>query len=110
MISTRACGSIHDLGNFLLIVQQLIAEGSSKLASVPSGGSGGAASGGAAAATSGGAAAEAPAEEKEEEKEVSTNLLSSFTTYLKFSNTIIGVRRGHGFRSLRLSGSRLYEQ
>lgn len=89
------------------MVQQLIAEGSSKLASVPSGGSGGAASGGAAAATSGGAAAEAPAEEKEEEKEVSTNLLSSSTTYLKVSNAIIGVRRGYGFRSLRLSGSPL---
>ncbi|KAI5850394.1 60s acidic ribosomal protein-domain-containing protein [Morchella snyderi] len=52
-------------------INELIAEGSSKLASVPSGGSGAAASGGAAAATSGGAAAEAPAEEKEEEKEES---------------------------------------
>ncbi|PMD26798.1 ribosomal protein 60S [Hyaloscypha hepaticicola] len=52
-------------------IQELISEGSSKLASVPSGGSGG------AAATSGGAAAGgAPAEEakeeaKEEEKEES---------------------------------------
>ncbi|KAK4153954.1 60S acidic ribosomal protein P2 [Chaetomidium leptoderma] len=52
-------------------INELIAEGSSKLASVPSGGGGGgaAAAGGAAA---GGAAAEAPkAEEKEEEKEES---------------------------------------
>lgn len=50
---------------------QLIAEGSSKLASVPSGGSGG--GGAAAPAASGGAApAAAAAEEKEEEKEVRT--------------------------------------
>ncbi|KAK7908031.1 60S acidic ribosomal protein P2 [Apiospora marii] len=50
-------------------IQELISEGSSKLASVPSGGAGGAASGGAAAA---GGAAEAPKEEeKEEEKEES---------------------------------------
>ncbi|KAH9887774.1 60s acidic ribosomal protein-domain-containing protein [Xylariomycetidae sp. FL2044] len=51
-------------------VQELITEGSSKLASVPSGGAGGAAAGGAAA---GGAAPaeEAKAEEKEEEKEES---------------------------------------
>ncbi|KAF3938401.1 hypothetical protein ABW19_dt0200495 [Dactylella cylindrospora] len=52
-------------------INTLIAEGSSKLASVPSGGGGGgaAASGGAAA---GGAAEEAPKEEeKEEEKEES---------------------------------------
>ncbi|OKL56949.1 60S acidic ribosomal protein P2 [Talaromyces atroroseus] len=51
-------------------IQELIAEGSSKLASVPSGGAGAAApaAGGAAA---GGAAAEEKAEEKEEEKEES---------------------------------------
>ncbi|KAG9231021.1 putative 60S acidic ribosomal protein P2 [Amylocarpus encephaloides] len=51
-------------------LQELIAEGSSKLASVPSGGAGGAApaAGGAAA---GGAAAEEKVEEKEEEKEES---------------------------------------
>ncbi|KAM7190268.1 ribosomal protein 60S [Naviculisporaceae sp. PSN 640] len=52
-------------------INELIAEGSAKLASVPSGGAGGAApaAGGAAA---GGAAAEAPKEEaKEEEKEES---------------------------------------
>ncbi|GKU01530.1 60s acidic ribosomal protein p2 [Fusarium langsethiae] len=49
-------------------IQQLISEGSEKLASVPSGGAG-AASGGAAAA--GGAAEEAKEEEKEEEKEES---------------------------------------
>ncbi|KAJ5604771.1 hypothetical protein N7510_009925 [Penicillium lagena] len=45
-------------------LQELIAEGSTKLASVPSGGAGGAAP---AAAAAGGAAA--PAEEKKEEKE-----------------------------------------
>ncbi|KAK4117263.1 ribosomal protein 60S [Canariomyces notabilis] len=53
-------------------INTLIAEGSAKLASVPSGGAGGAvAAGGGAAA--GGAAAEAPKEEekKEEEKEES---------------------------------------
>ncbi|KAH8593690.1 60s acidic ribosomal protein-domain-containing protein [Bisporella sp. PMI_857] len=51
-------------------LQELISEGSSKLASVPSGGSGGAPAAGGAAA-SGGAAAEEKAEEKEEEKEES---------------------------------------
>ncbi|KAL7763227.1 hypothetical protein ACKLNR_006585 [Fusarium oxysporum f. sp. zingiberi] len=50
-------------------IQELIAEGSEKLASVPSGGAGGAAAGAAAAA--GGAAEEAKEEEKEEEKEES---------------------------------------
>ncbi|KAJ4151505.1 hypothetical protein LMH87_012198 [Akanthomyces muscarius] len=50
-------------------INELISEGSSKLASVPSGGSGGAAAAGGAAA---GGAADAPAaEEKEEEKEES---------------------------------------
>ena len=50
-------------------VNDLIAEGSEKLASVPSGGAAGASAGGAAAA--GGAAEEAKEEEKEEEKEES---------------------------------------
>ncbi|CAG7562893.1 unnamed protein product [Fusarium equiseti] len=50
-------------------IQQLISEGSEKLASVPSGGAGGASAGGAAAA--GGAAEDAKEEEKEEEKEES---------------------------------------
>ncbi|PWY70054.1 ribosomal protein P2 [Aspergillus vadensis CBS 113365] len=45
-------------------LQELISEGSQKLASVPSGGAGAAA---AAAPAAGGAAAEAPAEEKKEE-------------------------------------------
>ncbi|KAI4739215.1 hypothetical protein E4T50_10323 [Aureobasidium sp. EXF-12298] len=50
-------------------IQELISEGSAKLASVPSGGAGAAAAGGAPAA---GASAEAaPAEEKAEEKEES---------------------------------------
>ncbi|KAL3475805.1 60S acidic ribosomal protein P2-A [Aspergillus californicus] len=48
-------------------INELIAEGSAKLASVPSAGGGGAAP----AAAGGAAAAEAPAEEKEEEKEES---------------------------------------
>ncbi|KAI1275991.1 ribosomal protein 60S [Xylaria sp. FL0933] len=51
-------------------VNELIAEGSSKLASVPSGGAGGAPAAGGAAA-GGAAAAEEKAEEKEEEKEES---------------------------------------
>ncbi|KAL9102845.1 MAG: hypothetical protein Q9163_002060 [Psora crenata] len=55
-------------------LQELIAEGTSKLASVPSGGGGGGGGGGAAAPTTGGAAAEVQEdkkEEKEEEKEES---------------------------------------
>ncbi|KAJ6581398.1 60s acidic ribosomal protein-domain-containing protein [Mycena capillaripes] len=47
-------------------IDELIAEGSSKLASVPSGGGGG---GGAAASAGGAAPAAAAAEEKKEEKE-----------------------------------------
>ncbi|KAI1443924.1 60s acidic ribosomal protein-domain-containing protein [Annulohypoxylon stygium] len=49
-------------------INELIAEGSSKLASVPSGGAGGAAASGGAAA-GGAAAAEEKAEEKEEESD-----------------------------------------
>ncbi|KAF8854445.1 ribosomal protein 60S [Acephala macrosclerotiorum] len=52
-------------------INELIAEGSSKLASVPSGGSGGGAAPAAGGAASGGAAAEEKVEEKEEEKEES---------------------------------------
>ncbi|EEA22228.1 60S acidic ribosomal protein P2 [Talaromyces marneffei ATCC 18224] len=51
-------------------ISELIAEGSTKLASVPSGGAGGAPAAGGAAA-GGAAAAEEKAEEKEEEKEES---------------------------------------
>lgn len=79
----------------------MIAEGSSKLASVPSGGAGGAAASGGAAA--GGAAA---AEEKAEEKEEGMRrILYSVSP----SNILIyvcregRVRRGHGLRSFRLS-------
>ncbi|TRX88457.1 hypothetical protein FHL15_010647 [Xylaria flabelliformis] len=52
-------------------INELIAEGSSKLASVPSGGAGGAAAAGGGAAAGGAAAVEEKAEEKEEEKEES---------------------------------------
>ncbi|KAL3417565.1 hypothetical protein PVAG01_10575 [Phlyctema vagabunda] len=52
-------------------LQELISEGSSKLASVPSGGAGGAAPAAGGAAAGGAAAAEEKAEEKEEEKEES---------------------------------------
>ncbi|RYP47497.1 hypothetical protein DL768_006469 [Monosporascus sp. mg162] len=48
-------------------INELIAEGSSKLASVPSGGAGGAPAGGAAAG--GAAAADAPKEEEKKEEE-----------------------------------------
>eukprot|EP00873_Tetraselmis_striata_P039670 jgi/Tetstr1/459934/TSEL_005273.t1 len=50
-------------------IQELIAEGSKKLASVPSGGGGGGGGGGAAAGGGGGAAAAAPEPEPEEEEE-----------------------------------------
>ncbi|KAI9782126.1 MAG: 60S acidic ribosomal protein P2 [Geoglossum umbratile] len=52
-------------------VSELIAEGSTKLASVPSGGGGGASSGGAPAAAGGAPAAEEKPQEAEEEKEES---------------------------------------
>ncbi|KAK0432870.1 ribosomal protein 60S [Armillaria solidipes] len=52
-------------------IDQLIAEGSSKLASVPSGGAGGAAAPAAASGGAAPAAAEEKKEEKEEEKEES---------------------------------------
>ena len=53
-------------------INELISEGSAKLASVPSGGSGGGAAAGGAAAGAGGAAEEAaPEAAKEEEKEES---------------------------------------
>jgi methyl coenzyme M reductase alpha subunit len=76
----------------------LISEGSSKLASVPSGGAGGAApaAGGAAA---GGAAEAAPAEEKEE------GMLIAGKSAWILANAIHRegrVRRGYGFRSFRL--------
>ena len=78
----------------------MITEGSSKLASVPSGGAGGAAPTAGGAAASGGAAAEEKAEEKEEgtfytwqTEEMDTNI----------SYREGGVRRGYGFRSFRLN-------
>ncbi|KAI1633379.1 60s acidic ribosomal protein-domain-containing protein [Biscogniauxia mediterranea] len=52
-------------------INELITEGSSKLASVPSGGAGGAAAAAGGAAAGGAAAAEEKVEEKEEEKEES---------------------------------------
>lgn len=52
-------------------VNELIASGSEKLASVPSGGGGGGAAAPAAGGAAGGAAEEAKEEEKEEEKEES---------------------------------------
>jgi hypothetical protein len=84
----------------------LISEGSSKLASVPSGGSGG----GAAAASGGAAAGGAPAEEaKEEAKE--EGMLFVVMEYYRTPPDIIyregRVRRGYGFRSFRLSGQLL---
>ncbi|KAI0197616.1 60s acidic ribosomal protein-domain-containing protein [Astrocystis sublimbata] len=85
-------------------INELIAEGSSKLASVPSGGAGGAPAAGGAAA--GGAAA---AEEKAEEKEEGTLVPSTLTwrdhLCANTRNREGGVRRRHGIRSLRLSVS-----
>ncbi|KAI1076763.1 60s acidic ribosomal protein-domain-containing protein [Whalleya microplaca] len=84
-------------------INELISEGSSKLASVPSGGAGGAAAGGAAAAGGG-----AAAEEKEEEKEEGMALLHIHLPWpyiLTCRNRERGVRRRHGLRSLRVSGS-----
>ena len=61
-------------------IDELIAAGSSKLASVPSGGGGGGAGGGAAAAASGGgvAAAAPKEEEKKEEPKVCSRTSSGF--------------------------------
>lgn len=74
---------------------QLIAEGSSKLASVPSGGAGAAPAAGGAAA-SGGAAEAAPEEEKVEGMSIHAEALfqPANTQYREG-----GVRRGYGFRS-----------
>ncbi|KAF2634661.1 ribosomal protein 60S [Massarina eburnea CBS 473.64] len=52
-------------------INELISEGSAKLASVPSGGGGGGAAAASGGAAAGGAAEETKAEEKEEEKEES---------------------------------------
>jgi len=86
----------------MLMGVQLIAEGSTKLASVPSGGSGG----GAAPAAGGAAAGGAAAEEKEEEKEEGM-LYRWESIYGTFADLLYRegrVRRGYGFRSLRLNG------
>jgi large subunit ribosomal protein LP2 len=80
-------------------INTLISEGSSKLASVPSGGSGGGAAATGGAAAGGAAAEEEKVEEKEEEKEVR---YSSHEHVWLLTET--GVGRRHGFRSLRLSG------
>ncbi len=84
----------------------MIAEGSSKLASVPSGGSGGGAAVAGGAAASGGAAAE---EAKEEEKEEGMWFWRQRS--LEYSaNTLYregGVRRRYGFRSFRLKNQPL---
>jgi len=50
-------------------IEELLAEGSTKLASMPAGGGGGVAAGGAAPAAGGGSAEAAPKEEKKEEPE-----------------------------------------
>lgn len=84
-------------------ILQLIAAGSSKLASVPSGGAGGAPAAGGAAA--GGAAA---AEEKAEEKEEGTSAYHHMRFCVDRADNLNregGVRRRHGIRSLRLSAS-----
>jgi hypothetical protein len=79
---------------------QLIAEGSSKLASVPSGGAGAAPAAGGAGA--GGAAAEAPKEEAKEEG-MHSSIPQQRATVILTRHREGGVRRRHGLRSLRLS-------
>lgn len=83
----------------MLINGQLISEGSSKLASVPSGGAGG------AAPAAGGAAAAAPAEEVADEKD--DGMLTLWKpVWEAIANAVYRegrVRRGYGFRSFRLS-------
>lgn len=93
---------------------QLIAEGSNKLASVPSGGGGGGGGGGAAAASGGAAAGgdaaaeeEKPAE-KEEEKEVRIESVTVSLLPLAYLWVLIGVRRRHGLRSFRLRYKAFY--
>jgi hypothetical protein len=84
---------------------QLIAEGSTKLASVPSGGSGGGSGG--AAAPGGAAAAGGAAEEKEEEKKEEGMLYMGEINHPSITNLLYRegrVRRGYGLRSLRLNG------
>ena len=78
----------------------MINEGTTKLASVPSGGGGGAAAAGDAAA--GGAAAETKEEEKKEEG--MCWLLDHSWLDANIWNREGRVRRGYGLRSLRLSG------
>ncbi len=80
----------------------MIAEGSSKLSSVPSGGAAAASSGGAAAAGGAGAAEEAKEEEKKAEEKVSVHLLLLTLCPLTICPITGGVRRRYGLRSFRL--------
>lgn len=78
----------------------MIAEGSSKLASVPSGGAGG------AAPAAGGAAAGGAVEEKEEEKKEEGMFRKTYLRLKTIADSLCRegrVRRGYGIRSLRLS-------
>jgi hypothetical protein len=85
----------------------LIAEGSSKLASVPSGGAGGGAAATGGAATSGaGGAAEAAEEEKKEEGIQPLCLVGRLNANILLRER--RVRRGYGFRSLRLRNQQTY--
>ncbi len=81
----------------------MIAEGSTKLASVPSGGAGGAAPAAGGAAAGGAAAAEEKEEEKKEE-----GMLYLWSPCLEMVADSCyregGVRRGYGLRSFRLNG------
>jgi large subunit ribosomal protein LP2 len=90
-------------------INDLIAEGQEKLASVPSGGAApAAAAGGAAAASSGAAAAEEKKEEKEEEKEESDDGEFSCMTFIACFENVSHIHtftHRHGLRSVRLSAS-----
>ena len=79
----------------------MIAEGSSKLASVPSGGAGGGATSTGGTGTGGaGGATEAAEEEKKEEGMQPRCLVSRLNANILLRER--RVRRGYGFRSLRL--------
>lgn len=82
------------------LVFQLIAEGSAKLASVPSGG--GAASSSAAAGGAPAAAAEEKVEEKKEEEKVRYWSDAVFCLLRLLIDIAGGIRRRHGLRSVRL--------
>lgn len=84
----------------------MITEGSSKLASVPSGGAGGAPAAGGAAAGGAAAGGEEAAEEKKEEGMQFQSESGDTASNILYREG--GVRRGYGFRSLRLRNQKTF--